>query len=76
MLRLRLRSARRRSLRPAAARSGLGRGEHGPGAAIGVAMMFPMLTTVIGGLSIPALDAERLLVGAATIDPFRSRTGT
>ena len=31
---------------------------------------------VIGGFGIPALDAERLLVGAATIDPFRSRSGT
>ena len=30
---------------------------------------------VIGGFGIPALDAERLLVGAATIDPFRSRSG-
>ena len=30
---------------------------------------------IIGGFSIPALDAERLLVGAAAIDPFRSRTG-
>ena len=31
---------------------------------------------IIDGLGIPALDAERLLVGAAAIDPFRSRTGT
>ena len=31
---------------------------------------------IIGGFGIPALDAERLLVGAATIDPFRSRSGT
>ena len=30
---------------------------------------------IIGGFGIPALDAERLLVGAATIDPFRSRSG-
>ena len=30
---------------------------------------------VIGGFGIAALDAERLLVGAATIDPFRSRSG-
>ena len=31
---------------------------------------------IIGGFGIPALDAERLLVGAATIDPYRSRSGT
>ena len=31
---------------------------------------------IIGGFGIPGLDAERLLVGAATIDPFRSRSGT
>ena len=30
---------------------------------------------IIGGLGIPALDAERLLVGAAAIDPLRSRSG-
>lgn len=30
---------------------------------------------IIGGFGITALDAERLLVGAATIDPFRSRSG-
>ena len=30
---------------------------------------------IIGGFGIPALDAERLMVGAATIDPFRSRSG-
>ena len=30
---------------------------------------------VIGGFGIPVLDAERLLVGVATIDPFRSRSG-
>ena len=30
---------------------------------------------VIGGFGLPGLDAERLLVGAATIDPFRSRSG-
>ena len=30
---------------------------------------------IIGGFGIPALDAERLLVGVATIDPFRSRSG-
>ena len=30
---------------------------------------------IIGGFGIPALDAERLLVGAATIDPYRSRSG-
>ena len=182
MLRLRLRSARRGSPGPAAARSGPGRGEHGSGAAIGAAMMFPMLMTaialtqmlsdttrseqapqaaanraartaalccyridgaggavatvraglesvtsaaagnriycnndmagdasvffidvsdnvvttgavppggtayvfltcrippqIIGGLGIPALNAERLLAGAAAIDPFRSRSGT
>ena len=31
---------------------------------------------VIGGFWIVALDAERLLVGAATIDPFHSSPGT
>ena len=31
---------------------------------------------VIGGFGLPFLDAERLLVGVATIDPFRSRSGT
>ena len=31
---------------------------------------------IIGGFSIPALDAERLLADAATMDPFRSRPGT
>lgn len=30
---------------------------------------------IIGGFGIAALDAERLMVGAATIDPFRSRSG-
>ena len=30
---------------------------------------------VIGGFGIAALDAERLLVGTATVDPFRSRSG-
>lgn len=30
---------------------------------------------IIGGFGLPFLDAERLLVGVATIDPFRSRTG-
>ena len=30
---------------------------------------------IIGGFGIPALDAERLLVGVAIIDPFRSRSG-
>ena len=30
---------------------------------------------VIGGFGIASLDAERLLVGTATIDPFRSRSG-
>ena len=30
---------------------------------------------VIGGFGIPVIDAERLLVGVATIDPFRSRSG-
>ena len=30
---------------------------------------------VIGGFGLPFIDAERLLVGAATIDPFRSRSG-
>ena len=30
---------------------------------------------IIGGFGIPGLDAERLLVGVATIDPFRSRSG-
>ncbi len=31
---------------------------------------------VVGGFGIASLDAERLLVGSATIDPFRSRSGT
>ena len=30
---------------------------------------------VIGGFGLPFLDAERLLVGVATIDPYRSRSG-
>ena len=30
---------------------------------------------IIGGFGIPFIDAERLLVGVATIDPFRSRSG-
>ena len=30
---------------------------------------------IIGGLGPPFIDAERLLVGAAAIDPFRSRSG-
>ena len=30
---------------------------------------------VIGGFGIASLDAERRLVGAATVDPFRSRPG-
>ena len=30
---------------------------------------------IIGGFDLPFLNAERLLVGVATIDPFRSRTG-
>ena len=30
---------------------------------------------IIGGFGIPAIDAERLMVGVATIDPFRSRSG-
>ena len=30
---------------------------------------------VIGGFGLPFIDAERLLVGVATIDPFRSRSG-
>ena len=47
MLRLRLRSARRGSPGPAAARSDPGRGEHGSGTATGAAMMLPMLMLVI-----------------------------
>ena len=35
----------------------------------------PSPPKIIGGFSIPALDAERLLAGAATIDPSRSRRG-
>ena len=31
---------------------------------------------IIGGFGIPSLDAERLMVGTATIDPFRSRPDT
>lgn len=31
---------------------------------------------VIGGLGLPFIDAERLLAGAAAINPSRSRTGT
>ena len=34
-----------------------------------------MSPQIIGGFGIPGLDAERLLVGVATIDPFRSRSG-
>lgn len=30
---------------------------------------------IIGGFGLPFLNAERLLVGVATIGPFRSRTG-
>ena len=54
MLRLRLRSARRGSPGPAAARSGPGRGEHGSGTAIGVAMMLPMLTMAIALTQMPS----------------------
>lgn len=53
------------------------RGRHGPRAAGGTAYVFltESRLKIIGGFGLPFLDAERLLVGVATIDPFRSRTG-
>ena len=31
---------------------------------------------IIGGFGIPALDTERFMAGAATIDPYRPYSGT
>lgn len=46
-----------------------------PGGTAYVFLTCRMSPQVIGGFGLPFLDAERLLVGAATIDPFRSRSG-
>ena len=46
-----------------------------PGGTANVFLTRRIPPQIIGGFGIPALDAERLLVGAATIDPFRSRSG-
>ena len=46
-----------------------------PGGAAYVFLTCRIPPQIIGGFGIPALDAERLLVGVATIDPFRSRSG-
>lgn len=46
-----------------------------PGGTVYVLLTCRVPPQVIGGFGIPSLDAERLLVGSATIDPFRSRSG-
>lgn len=46
-----------------------------PGGTVYVLLTCRIPPQVIGGFGLPALDAERLLVGTATIDPFRSRSG-
>lgn len=47
-----------------------------PGGTVHVFLTCRVPPQIIGGFGIPALTAERLLVGTATIDPFRSRPGT
>ena len=46
-----------------------------PGGTVYVFLTCRVPPQVIGGFGIAALDAERLLVGTATVDPFRSRSG-
>lgn len=46
-----------------------------PGGTVYVFLTCRVPPQVIGGFGLPFLDAERLLVGTATVDPFRSRSG-
>ena len=45
-----------------------------PGGTVYVFLTCRVPPQIIGGFGLPALDAERRLVGTATIDPFRSRS--
>ena len=46
-----------------------------PGGTVSVLLTCRIPTEVLGGVGFPGLDVERRALGAASIDPFRTRSG-